>query len=117
MTGANAIIVSGNYLLIPAGDYANPTKSDSNFAVIYKKRPPVQVELNGGYRSSIADNGYTLRVACGISGISWQEAPFASYPAPWKVITGTSFNVVRNQTGSSIFWLAGSNGKIAMLKF
>lgn len=117
MTGANAIFHTGSFFLIPGGDYNNPTRSDSNFAVIYKKRPPRLVELNGGYRSSIADNGYTLRVACGVSGISWQEAPFASYPSPWGIFSKEPFHVVRCVTGSSIFWLAGSGGKIAMLKF
>ncbi len=117
MTGANGITAIGSYLLIPGGDYTNPGKSDSNFAVVYKNRPPQLIELAGGYRSSIADNGYTRRVACGISGISVHDGPFASYPTPWKVFSKEPFHVVKNKPGSSIFWLAGPRGKIAMLTF
>jgi hypothetical protein len=117
MTGANGITAIGSYLLIPGGDYTNPTKSDSNFAIVYKNRPPQLIELAGGYRSSIADNGYTWRVACGISGISIHDGPFASYPTAWKIFSQEPFHVVRNQPGSSIFWLAGQRGRIAILKF
>jgi hypothetical protein len=117
MTGANAVFVSGKYIMIPAGDYNEPARSDSNFTVKYKNRPPELVELSGGYRSSIADNGNAQRVACGINGISIHEAPFASYPLPWKVISSESFNVVRTISGNNVFWLAGSRGRIAFLTF
>ena len=117
MTGANAVLVAGKQIMIPAGDYNEPAKSDSNFTVKHKNRPPKLIELAGGYRSSIADNGYGLRVACGINGISIHEAPFASYPLPYKVISSESFNIVSTKRGSNIFWLAGSRGRIAFLSF
>lgn len=117
MTGANAVFTSGHYIMIPAGDYNEPARSDSNFTVKYKNRPPKLIELAGGYRSSIADNGNGLRVACGINGISIHDAPFASYPLPWKVISSESFNVVRTTKESKVFWLAGSRGRIAFLTF
>lgn len=117
MTGANAVFVSGNYIMVPAGDYNEPAKSDSNFSVKYKNRPPKLIELAGGYKSSIADNGEALRVACGITGISFHEGPFASYPLPWRVISPAPFHVVRNIPGTKIFWLAGPRGGIAQLKF
>jgi len=117
MTGANAVFVSGNYIMIAAGDYNEPARSDSNFTVKYKNRPPKLIELAGGYRSSIADNGNGQRVACGINGISVHEAPFASYPLPWRVISAASFNVVRTKPGINAFWLAGSRGRIALISF
>ena len=117
MTGANAVFVSGNYIMIAAGDYNEPARSDSNFTVKYKNRPPKLIELAGGYRSSIADNGNGQRVACGINGISMHEAPFASYPLPWRVVSSESFNVVRTKPGINAFWLAGSRGRIALISF
>jgi hypothetical protein len=117
MTGANAVFVSGHYIMIAAGDYNEPARSDSNFTVKYKNRPPKLIELAGGYRSSITDNGNAQRVACGISGISVHEAPFASYPLPWRVFSNEPFNVVRTKQGSQSFWLAGSRGRIALLTF
>lgn len=117
MTGANAVLVAGSYTMIPAGDYNEPARSDSNFAVRYKKRPPKLIELAGGYKSSLADNGEGLRVACGITGISMHEGPSAAYPVPWKVISGEPFHVVRNIPGTKTFLLAGSRGRMALLNF
>ncbi len=117
MTGANAVTFSGNYVMVAAGDYNEPARSDSNFTVRYKKRPPKLIELAGGYRSSIADNGNGLRVACGTTGISIHDAPFASYPLPWKVFSPEPFHVVRTLPGSKTFLLAGPRGRIAMLTF
>jgi hypothetical protein len=117
MTGANAVFVSGQYIMVAAGDYNEPARSDSNFTIKYKNRPPKLIELAGGYRSSIADNGNGQRVACGINGISIHDAPFASYPLPWRVVSSESFHVVRTITGNNAFWLAGSRGRIALFTF
>ncbi len=115
-TGANAIAFSGHYLMIAGGDFANRTRSDSNFVVKYKKRPAVLAEIAGGYRSGIADNDMDFRVACGISGVSIHKAPNPSYPLPWTVISTIPFHVVKTLPGSKKFWLAGPGGKIAVLE-
>jgi hypothetical protein len=117
MTGANAISNIGNYIMFPGGNYTDPNRSDSNFAVIYKNHPPKLIELAGGYKSSIADNGYSVRIACGITGISMHEGPFPSYPNPWKKISQEPFHVVKVIPGTRNFVLAGPKGRIAGITF
>ena len=117
MTGANGLTTIGSYIMVPGGNYLDPHRSDSNFAVMYKNRPPQLIELAGGYKSSIADNGYSVRIACGITGISMHDGPFPSYPNPWKIISGEPFHVVKVIPGSSQFILAGPRGRIAQLSF
>ena len=115
-SGANAIAYAGKYLMIAGGDFSKPNRSDSNFALRYKKRPAVSVELEGGYRSGIADNDMNVRVACGISGVSIKKAINPAYPVAWTVISTMPFHVVKTLPGSKKFWLAGSGGKIAALE-
>ena len=115
-SGANAIAFAGKYLMIAGGDFSNPNRSDSNFAVRYKRRPAVFIELAGGYRSGIADNNMNLRVACGLNGVSIKKAINPAYPVSWTVISTLPFHVVKTLPGSKKFWLAGPSGKIAVLE-
>jgi hypothetical protein len=117
MTGANGISIIGKYVMFPGGNYLDPNRSDSNFAIMYKNHPPQLIEIAGGYKSSIADIGNGLRVAVGITGISMHEGPFPSYPNPWKVISTEPFHVVKVLPGTGEFVLVGSRGRIARLIF
>ncbi len=117
MTGANGITISGRYVMVPGGNYLDPNRSDSNYAVMYKNHPPQLFELAGGYKSSIADNGNGIRIACGITGVSMHEGPFPPYPNPWKIISAEPFHVVKAIPGSNFFVLAGSRGRIATITF
>lgn len=117
MKGANGITVTGDYVMFPGGNYMDPERSDSNFAVMYKNRKPQHYELKSGYKSSVADNGRGVRIACGISGISAHEGPFPSYPNSWKTISTEPFHVVKALPGTGQFFLAGSRGRIATITF
>jgi hypothetical protein len=116
-TGANAIFRSNNFTMIIGGDFSNAPRTDSNLVVIYKKRIPKYIPFEGGYKSSIADNTESFRLACGTTGISFHKGPFVSYPVAWKTFSKIPFHVVRTQPGSKIFWLAGPGGKIAAVTF
>lgn len=116
-SGANAIFNARKFTMIVGGNFSEPTRSDSNLTVFVKLRKPRYVPLEGGYKSSIADNLEEYRVSCGPNGGIFHYAPFVTYPLAWKNFTRIPFHVVRTLPGSKTFWLAGPGGKIASVNF
>lgn len=115
MTGANGMAISGNTILIPAGDYENLNKRDSVFVYSNDGGKTWQLPkvMPGGYRSSACFVGKEKAVTCGITGVDISN----DNGKTWKNISKEGFNTCAwiKKTNSVI--LVGNNGRIGQLQF
>ncbi|CAN5310365.1 YCF48-related protein [soil metagenome] len=114
-TGANSIaIYNKEQYVIVGGDFANDKRSDSNCILLYpgNKKWTVPQTPPHGYRSCVAYITENKLITCGTSGVDISNDGGMN----WQLISTLSFHVcAKAATGNKVF-LAGSNGKIALLQ-
>lgn len=113
-TGANSIAVSKDRFIVVGGDFMSDTMATGNAAISNDgkewrnpKRPP------HGYRSCVEYIGNKTFIACGTSGVDMSTDNGEN----WKLISKEGYHVVRKAKKGNAIYLAGSKGRIAVLRF
>lgn len=114
-TGANSIAIAGDNAVIVGGDFSSDTATANNCVLVnladginfsIPQTPP------NGYRSCVIFTDKNKLIACGTSGVDISNDGGMN----WQLISKESYHVVQKaKHGSSIF-LAGSKGKVGILK-
>ncbi|HNP21954.1 MAG TPA: YCF48-related protein [Panacibacter sp.] len=115
-TGANALALSGNgkMAVIVGGDFAVDTFSTLNCVVVQLKKQPfilVAATPPHGYRSCVEYISNKDLICCGTSGVDISKDGGMN----WALVSRLSFHVCKKAKNGSKVFLAGSNGKIAVL--
>ena len=114
-TGANSIAVLGDNAVIVGGDFSNDTASANNCVLVnladginfnVPQTPP------NGYRSCVVFIDRNRLIACGTSGVDISNDGGMN----WQSISKDSYHVVRKARQGSLIFLAGSKGKIAVIR-
>lgn len=113
-TGANAIAVHQGKAIIVGGDFNKDSATTGNCAVVDLNKMKVTLPLTNpsGYRSGVCFINHATAICCGLNGVD------ISFDGGnnWKQISKEGFHVVKKaKQGNSVF-LAGSKGRIALLK-
>jgi photosystem II stability/assembly factor-like uncharacterized protein len=118
-TGANSLAVSPNkkQIVIVGGDFMKD-KNNNAIASSYWYRKNNFTKNNSfampnGYRSSVGFLNNDLLIACGTSGVDYSK----NQGKTWEFISPLSFHVVKAIPRSKSAILAGSGGRIALLRF
>ncbi len=114
-TGANSLAAwDANNIFIVGGDFANDKDTLKN--ALYTKdgganwiRPAIPPH---GYRSCVEYLSAKKLVTCGTSGVDISTDGGHT----WKGVSTDSFHVCRKSKNGNRLYLAGANGKIALLK-
>jgi photosystem II stability/assembly factor-like uncharacterized protein len=121
-TGANSITVwnrykknGGDKLVVVGGDFSVDSSTHAN--CIYsnnrgKSWKASKVPPNG-YRSCVEFLAESQLVTCGLTGVDYTFDGGNT----WQPISKESFHVVRIAKNGTTVYLAGTNGKVAKLKF
>lgn len=114
-TGANSIATyNGDTYVIVGGDFANDKYPDSN-CVILKVNKTYSFLLPAtsphGYRSCVEYFTKDKLITCGTSGVDISNDGGMN----WELISNQSFHVCQKAKKGNNVFLAGSNGKIAIL--
>jgi photosystem II stability/assembly factor-like uncharacterized protein len=116
MTGANSIAVyNEKRIIIVAGDYLKDTSRAGNCVLTYDKgktfirpeTPPF------GYRSCVQWITKNRLVTCGTTGVDVSEDGGVN----WRSLSKEGFHVVQKSKKGSAVFLAGSRGRIAVLRW
>lgn len=116
--GANSVAINSSVtkMIVTGGDFNNPQSIEKNIEVFNFKNgqllyPVVQTPPHG-YRSCVAFIADDSVICCGLNGVDISNDGGLN----WKLISGDSFNVcVKAKNGNAVF-LAGKDGRIAILK-
>lgn len=114
-TGANSIDILNKRAVIVGGDFAHDTSQYKNCVLVNLNK---QVEFKApqtpphGYRSCVAFISQNKLITCGTSGIDISNDGGMN----WKLISNESFNVCAKAKKGNAVFLAGKNGRIAVLK-
>ena len=116
--GANSIAVNSNVskMIIVGGDFNNPASTEKNIEVFNVNKgqllyPVVQTPPHG-YRSCVAFITDDSLVSCGLTGVDISNDGGLN----WKLISNESFNVCAKAKNGNAVFLAGKDGRIAILK-
>jgi photosystem II stability/assembly factor-like uncharacterized protein len=112
-TGANSIAVNHKTMVIVGGDFTEKDKTDSNCVLTFDGGKTFQTPQKGptGYRSCVEFLERQKWITCGLNGV---DISFDN-GINWKNISEESFHVCRKAKKGSSVYLAGANGRIAML--
>lgn len=115
-TGANSIALSSNgkRAVIVGGDFAVDTFSMLNCVVVQlKKQPFISVASTPphGYRSCVEYISNYELICCGTSGIDISRDGGMS----WELVSRLGFHVCKKAKNGNKVFLAGGNGRIAIL--
>jgi hypothetical protein len=116
-TGANSIAIDGNKAIIVGGDFTHDTLTDKNCVITafnYQKREVAFKKPQTpphGYRSCVEYITKDKLITCGTSGVDISNDGGMN----WELISGQNFHVCRKAKKGNKVFLAGANGKIAML--
>jgi Photosynthesis system II assembly factor YCF48 len=113
-TGANSVAVYKNKIVIVGGDFSKDTLREKNCVITTDKgktfitpaAPPF------GYRSCVAFISKNQLITCGTSGVDVSDDGGMN----WRNISKESFHVVQKAKKGKTVYLAGSKGRIAVLK-
>jgi len=112
-TGANSIAGNQKTMVIVGGDFTKKDKTDSNCVITFDAGNTFQSPQKGptGYRSCVEFLGKKTWITCGLNGvdISFDDG------VNWKNISHESFHVCRKANKGNSVYLAGANGRVAML--
>jgi photosystem II stability/assembly factor-like uncharacterized protein len=120
--GANAVAVKdnhkykgGNFIYVVGGDFNNDTARAGNAAYSADRGQTWQIPEIApfGYRSSVEFIGKNRMIACGTSGVDISD----DNGITWRNISESGFHVVKKSKKGNLVLLAGSNGRIARLKY
>lgn len=112
-TGANSIAISKNKYIVVGGDFTRDTVRSGNAAISEKgKKWHIPTTPPFGYRSCVEFIGPNKWITCGTSGVD------LSYDngENWTNISKEGFHVVRKAKTGGAVYLAGSKGRMAILK-
>lgn len=119
-TGANSIAVKdhaklkgGQHLIVVGGDFANDTLQEKNCFLTHDSgktwiRPTTPPH---GYRSCVEFIGGHSVICCGTSGVDLSTDDGMN----WKLISTSGFHACRVAKKGKAVFLAGSNGRVAIL--
>lgn len=112
-TGANSIAVSRQTMVIVGGDFADKEKTDSNCILTFDGGHSFQKPLKPptGYRSCVEFLGKERWITCGLNGVDISSDNGVN----WKNISKESFHVCRKAKKGNRVYLAGANGRIALV--
>lgn len=116
-TGANAVAISenGKNAVIVGGDFATDTFSMLNCVVVQLKKEPLIVVAQTpphGYRSCVEYISSNKLITCGTSGVDISKDGGVN----WELISKQGFHVCKKSKKGDKVYLAGSNGKVAILE-
>lgn len=114
-TGANSIAVRGKRAVIVGGDFANDQRRDSNCVLVKlgkvtKSYFPKTAPL--GYRSCVMYYRKNKLFSCGTSGVDVSNDAGNT----WQNISTQSFHVIQKAKKGNAVFLAGSKGRIALMR-
>ena len=115
-TGANSIAVCKNSAVIVGGDFTNDKSRDSNCVLVnFSRKPKISSPKVAplGYRSCVIYYAKNKLLSCGTSGVDVSSDGGKT----WQNISTQSFHVVQKAKKGKAVFLAGSKGKIALIKF
>ena len=113
-TGANSLAVYRKNMFVVGGDFSNDkdTVGNSAYSSDNGKTWKKPITPPHGYRSCVEYITSQNLIACGTSGIDIS----ADGGKNWQLISRQSFHVCQLAKNGSKVYLAGSNGKIAVLE-
>lgn len=116
-TGANSIAINKHQGIIVGGDFSKDTIRSGNCVLLSIGKNKVNITLAEvpphGYRSCVTYISDNVLVSCGTSGVDVSKDGGKN----WELISKDSFHVVQKAKNGQAVFLAGSNGKIALLSF
>src|SRR4051794_4648234 len=119
-TGANSLAIHDrNKIVIVGGDFSHDTLQKDNCVLATLNYKTEQAEFFApltpphGYRSCVEYIIKDKLITCGTSGVDISNDGGIN----WELISTKSFNVCQKAKKGSKFFLAGSNGKIALLSY
>lgn len=114
-TGANAVAAGYRGRLVAVGgDFSSDKRTDSTCAVSIDGGKSWMIPTIGlnGYRSSVTHLGEDRFLACGTSGVDISE----DGGMHWRLFSGESFHVSTHSKCGKRNYLAGSNGRVAVVE-
>ena len=114
-TGANSIDIFKNKGMIVGGDFANDKDTTQNCVLVdfkptikfyHPQTPP------HGYRSCVIYVNEKTLLTCGTSGVDISRDGGMN----WQLISTESFHVVQKAKHGTAIFMAGANGRIAIVK-
>lgn len=116
--GANSVAIDSmiSKLIVVGGDFKNDTSSKNNIEVFSIHNgtllyPPVQTPPHG-YRSCVAFITHDSLICCGITGVDISNDGGLN----WRLISNDGYNVCAKAKSGNAVFLAGKDGRIAVLK-
>lgn len=108
--GANGLAVKGDIIAIAGGDFSDPSRKDSCFALSYDGGRSWQKkgETPGGYISGVSIISKDSFVICGLAG-AWITT---SGGLQWRQISEHPFNTVSFDKNTQTLYLAGPGGVV-----
>jgi photosystem II stability/assembly factor-like uncharacterized protein len=113
-TGANSIAVYKNKIVVVGGDFSRDTLREKNCVITTDKGKTFTVPATPpfGYRSCVAFISKQQLITCGTSGVDVSDDGGIN----WRNISTTGFHAVQKAKKGKAVFLAGSKGRIAVLK-
>lgn len=113
-TGANSIAVSKGRFIVVGGDFMHDTIRTGNAAISHDgKTWTIPTTPPYGYRSCVEFISHKTFITCGTSGVDISTDSGEN----WKLISREGYHVVRRAKNGTAVYLAGSKGRIAVLRF
>lgn len=116
-TGANSVAINAKQKgVIVGGDFAHDSISKNNCVLFYYNGNEIEFSSPKlpphGYRSCVAFINQNKLITCGITGVDISNDGGLN----WQLISVESFNVCAKAKKGSAVFLAGKDGRIAILK-
>ncbi len=112
--GANSLAINGKNWFIVGGDFLHPGLDSGNHVFTGDGGKTWEITFNGpkGYKSSVTWKTDSTLIACGTSGVAISVHRIND----WMTISSKQFHTVQKAKNGTAVYLAGSKGRIAILK-
>jgi hypothetical protein len=111
-TGANALAVLGNRIIIVGGDFNAKDFAVNNCAIWDGKKWKSPKRSPTGYRSCVEHITGKKLIACGLNGVDWTTNNGKTF----KKISKIGFHSCKKSKSGKFIYLSGGQGKIGLIQ-